>query len=246
MSKQVISSRALQAQVLRDLYSCANELDSKELFAEADAVSLVMKKLAQYGPYNEAGEPIMSGEDWAREQRADEQSAWERQFDEDDRDDPRHMAENDRAEEQSEKFQDLFDLWASEQNPEELQYATANYVTGAKQAWMDSQASEIAMRQQRYPDTFDVNQYINNKMPLGLKHFDLKEAAEYWILGNKQSQHQNWFNDPDTMHEVLDAIKNAMLSGGDIMSAINSVPAEGQDSYYEGPEDFGWDGGREE
>lgn len=80
------------------------------------------------------------------------------------------------------------------------------------------------------------------------RNTDLREILESYILDTPNSKHQStWFDDPDTMHNVLDAAKNAMLSGTDVMEAINSVPAEGQHrQQYEGPEDLGWDGGRED
>lgn len=187
-------------EVLVKLAAIANKLDAKGAHSSASALTDVMRRVSQANPWwqNESGEPMYSPEAIRAEESADSR------YDGDRHDDDYSYQDDGRAEEQSERFQGVFDNWASSQE-------------------------DLSVLQQK----------VNG---------DLRDMLEQYILETPNSNHQTtWWNDPDTMHDVLDAAKIAILNDTDIMQAINSVPAEGQQGYqYEGPEDFGWDGGRED
>lgn len=227
-----------QAQIVRQLIQIANALDNKQMFVEADVVTEVMEKVAQ-SPFNEAGEPIMTAEQWRREQDIDSDPR-NHEFDPDDY---RPSADDEFAERQSEAFEQVFNLWAEAQD--DLDKVVQTWIGDQQGAWQQEHAPIIEQRKQQYPDTFDPESYIRNKMPYAAYNFDLKDEAEQWILANPASQHRDWdTDDPDTMHQVLDALKQAILNHESPMTAINSVPATGSSAgdHHNYREDFGWGG----
>lgn len=185
-------------EVLIRLAAIANKLDEKGAHNSASALTDVMRKVSQANPWwqNKAGEPLYNPKAISAEEST---SYGENRYDDDN-----DYQDDGRAERQSERFQDVFENWASHQK-------------------------DLPVLQQK----------VNT---------DLQDMLEQYILGTPISKHQTtWWNDPDTMHDVLDAAKIAILNDTDIMQAINSVPAEGQQNYqHYGSEDFGWDGGRED
>lgn len=221
--------------VLKSLAEIADEFDNQGAFKSANVITQVMKRVSQTAWWqNEAGEPMYSPEAI----RAEENYVPEHDPDMyDDRD-----YDDGEAEARSEQFQDLYDLWASGQpDMEVVQQAYKDKL------WADARAQaapEIEIRKQRNPEDFNEELYLRNKFCLS-DNPDLKDNLEQMIL--VQSPHRDWSGDPDTMHDVLDAVKKAILSGGDIKAAIESVPVSNSQGYaYEGPEDLGWDGGRED
>ena len=221
--------------VLKSLAEIADEFDNQGAFKSANVITQVMKRVSQTAWWqNEAGEPMYSPEAI----HAEENYVPEHDPDMyDDRD-----YDDGEAEARSEQFQDLYDLWASGQpDMEVVQQAYKDKL------WADARAQaapEIEIRKQRNPEDFNEELYLRNKFWLS-DNPDLKDNLEQMIL--VQSPHRDWSGDPDTMHDVLDAVKQAILSGGDIKAAIESVPAANTQGYaYEGREDLGWDGGHED
>jgi|GEM_PF-4190311 len=224
--------------VLKSLAEIANEFDKQGAFKSANVVTDVMKRVSQTAWWqNEAGEPMYSPEAI----RAEENYVPE--YDPDvynDRDDYGDVE----AEARSEQFQDLYDLWASGQPDMKVVQQAYN-----DKLWADARADAAQHIEKMKNDPwkkhdFNEDQYLRNKYGVS-DNPDLKDDLEQLIL--VQSPHRDWSGDPDTMHDVLDAVKQAILSGGDIKATIESVPAANTQGYaYQGPEDLGWDGGRED
>lgn len=220
--------------VLADLAAVANMLDEHGAHEDADVVTDVMERVSQTWWQNDAGEPMYSPEAIRAEERADS----EREYNPDDYlHDERHSMEDDRAEEQGHNYEDVFDNWAASQ--QDLPMIEQKLKENEWAKHQQNHAGDIEQRKQKFPDTFNEEQYLKNNW----FEPDLKSTLEGYILGNSSSVHRDtWFDDPDTMHNILDAAKSAIINGTDIMSAVNSIPANGQDTHYPEREDFGWGG----
>lgn len=245
-----------QKQVLINLAAIANALDERKAYAYANAITQVMKRVAQQPmdddylsrPWwqNEAGEPMYSPEAIRAEERASEDYRYEPDDFLNDDYDP----EDGWAEEQSERFQGVFDNWAASQP--DLDKAIQNFIHAEQSRYMwgngqqlelEAQKARQRIIQQSGEDTFDEKKFYDTRIPHA-QGFDLRGWMEDQILANSNSHHQTtWDGEPDTMHDILDAVKQAMIKNTNIMDAINSVPAVGSgQQHYEGREDFGWGG----
>lgn len=235
-------------QILASLAAIANNLDAQGAHSSASALTDVMRRVSQSTPWwqNEAGEPLYSPDAIRAEERASEDYRYEPDDFLNDDYDP----EDGWAEEQSERFQGVFDNWVASQP--DLDKVVQHFISGEQSQYMQANGEKLALEaektrqriiQQSGEDTFDEKRFYDTRMPHA-QGFDLRGWMEDQILANPNSHHQmTWGEDPDTMHNVLDAVKQAMINNTNIMDAINSVPAEGQSGHqYEGREDFGWGG----
>lgn len=222
--------------VLADLAAVANMLDTQGSYKEANVVTEVMKRVANRPWWqNEAGEPMYSPEAIRAEEN------YTPEYDPD-----AYLSDRDRdfddglGEMLQDRFEGVYENWASHQK--DLPVVEQKMHDDKWSAHQQSSAPEIEKRQKQYPDTFNPDQYLKNTWFAPEFKGDVAE-----LIFSPQSVHKDTrFEDPDTLHNILDAAKAAVMNGTDILAAINSVPAEGQYGGYEGPEDFGWDGGRED
>lgn len=228
--------------VLKSLAEIADEFDNQGAFKSANVITQVMKRVSNTPWWqNEAGEPMYSPEAIRAEERAMSEPP------PDDGSDGWWDAHGDNGrfdgEELTAKFNDVYDYWASQQP--DIEALEAQYADNLMKEAVAKASPEIERRKQLYPD-FDAERYLANQY-WSLMNPDLKSDLEQFILA--YSPHQDWSGDPDTMHNILDAAKAAILGGADragIQAAVDSVPAGNKYSQYEGPEDLGWDGGRED
>lgn len=230
-------------QILASLAAIANSLDAQGEHNSASALTDVMRRVSQSTPWwqNDAGEPLYSPEAIRTEERASDDYRYEPddydRTDEDDFDDGT-------GEMLADRFNDIYNNWASHQ--EDLPAVEQKMYEDAWNAHLQQSAPHIEKMQSKYkgdPDLFDADRYLVNTWH---GHPEFKDVAEL-IFSPKSVHRGTRFEDPDTLHNILDAAKAAVINGTDVLAAINSVPAEGQHGrQYEGPEDFGWDGGRED
>lgn len=222
-------------EVLVSLAAIANGLDAQGEHNSASALTDVMRRVSQSTPWwqNEAGEPMYSPEAIRAEEN------FQPDYDPYVNLDGRYDSDDGTGEAQTERFNEIYDYWASQQPDMEL--LQAQYADNLMKEAMAQASPEIEMRKQRFPN-FDGERYLTNKY-WSLMNPDLKSDLEQFVLAN--SHHKNWSGDPDTIHDILDAAKAAILNGADragIQVVVNSVLG-GEPGYYKGPEDFG---GRED
>lgn len=229
--------------VLINLAAIANKLDKHGAYREANVLTGVMKRVSQTPWWqNEAAEPMYSPDAI----RAEESYMPDPEDFADPDNDNRWMnADDGKAEARSDRFRDVYRAWLPYQS--DLSVLQKKIDDDARNQHMQKGLSHLE-NYKNSPNFMGEEEWMKKLERESPRNTDLREILESYILDTPNSKHQStWFDDPDTMHNVLDAAKNAMLSGTDVMEAINSVPAEGQHrQQYEGPEDLGWDGGRED
>lgn len=228
-----------QKQVLINLAAIANVLDEHKAYVYANSVTQVMKRVAQQHPWwqNEAGEPMYSPEAI----RAEEAYVPE----------PDDILDNDRddfddgtGDMLAGRYEDIYNNWASYQ--EDLQAVDQKILDDKRNRHMQKGLEHLEKYKNHYSFMGEDEwmKKLEREMP---NYVDFKDDVSELIFSPESIHRETYFEDPDTLHNILDAAKAAVINGTDMLAAINSVPAEGQHgSQYEGPEDLGWDGGRED